>query len=146
MAGAGIYSDEADEPLITDINVTPLVDIVLVLLIVFMITMPVIVTLDAIKERELKASLAKVAEAVPLVSDPDEVEVTISADGRFLVRDQVLSRNELLQLFLSMEAANPGRAKIQVRPEGNSPWQDVAKVLELLQRANIRNYRFGASG
>ena len=40
--GASGYADEAEEGLITDINVTPLVDIVLVLLIVFMITMPTI--------------------------------------------------------------------------------------------------------
>ena len=54
--GAGSYTDEDGDSLIADINVTPLVDIVLVLLIVFMITVPSIVNNPSIKVDLPKAS------------------------------------------------------------------------------------------
>ena len=56
MAGNVQYADEADASIIADINVTPLVDIVLVLLIVFMITVPSIVNNPSIKVELPKAA------------------------------------------------------------------------------------------
>ncbi len=74
MAGGASYADEADDAIISDINVTPLVDIVLVLLIVFMITVPSIVNNPSIKvelpkaasgDDTLKSTLALTLQRLP---------------------------------------------------------------------------------
>ena len=57
-AGVTTFPDEAEGATISEINVTPLVDVVLVLLIVFMVTMPTIVAIDAVIERELAECVA----------------------------------------------------------------------------------------
>ena len=77
MAAGSLYNDD-DAP-ITDINVTPLVDIVLVLLIVFMITMPTIASMDARKEREMSVVLPQASDAKPLISKPKELFVNVDA-------------------------------------------------------------------
>ena len=61
--GTSSFADEDDGSSISEINVTPLVDVVLVLLIVFMITMPTIVAIDALNEREIALLLPAASEA-----------------------------------------------------------------------------------
>ena len=68
MASSVSYSDEGEDSIISDINVTPLVDIVLVLLIVFMITVPSIVNNPSIKVELPKAAWNASASTPEIVS------------------------------------------------------------------------------
>ncbi len=141
MAASGTtYSDEGDEPLITDINVTPLVDVVLVLLIVFMITVPTMVALDALKERELKVQLPQASEAKPLIAKPDALVlvVNIDAEGKFIVKQNQRIESELLDLFKQALVDNPGRANVIIRGDKDSHLQQLATVINLCNKAGIR--------
>jgi biopolymer transport protein ExbD len=144
-ASTASYSDEDADALITDINVTPLVDIVLVLLIVFMITMPTIVAADALKERELDVILPQASEARPLTAKPKEVFVNVDADGNYIVRQARLSEPELYQLLQQADADNPGRATVVIRADRRCRWQFVATVMNLCNKANIKDYRVGTA-
>jgi biopolymer transport protein ExbD len=144
-ASSSHYSDEESEALISDINVTPLVDIVLVLLIVFMITMPTIVAAEALRERELSVVLPQASEARPLTSKPKEVFVNVDAEGRYIVRQSRLSEQELYQLLKQADADNPGRATVIIRADRRCAWQFVATVMNLCNRANIKDYRVGTA-
>ena len=142
MAGSGSsYADEGDDPLITDINVTPLVDIVLVLLIVFMITMPTIVKMDAIKERELNVVLPQASEAMPLIAKPKETFVNVDVDGNYTVKQKRQSEQDLLKVLEQAQADNPGRATVVIRADKRCPWQFVVNVMNLCNKAKIRDYR-----
>src|SRR5580698_8418469 len=142
MAGStSAYSDEGDDAMITDINVTPLVDVVLVLLIVFMITVPTMVALDALKERELKVLLPQASEAKPLISKPKELIVNIDAEGHFIVQQAKLTEPDLLRVLEQAKVDNPGRASVIIRGDKNCRWQRIATVMNLCNKAQIRDYR-----
>ncbi len=127
--------------MITDINVTPLVDVVLVLLIVFMITVPTMVALDALKERELKVLLPQASEAKPLVAKPKELIVNVDAEGHFIVQQAKLTEPDLLRVLEQAHVDNPGRASVIIRADKNCRWQRVASVMNLCNKAKIRDYR-----
>ncbi len=140
-ASTSSYADEGDDAMITDINVTPLVDVVLVLLIVFMITVPTMVALDALKERELKVTLPQASEAKPLISKPKELVVNVDAEGHFIVQQAKLTEPDLLRVLEQAHADNPGRATVLIRADKNARWQRVAAVMNLCNKAKIRDYR-----
>ncbi len=142
MAGsAGGYADEGEDALITDINVTPLVDVVLVLLIVFMITMPTIVRNDALKEREMSVVLPQASEAAPLSAKPKELYVNVDADGHYKVRGKPQSEAELATILAQAQADNPGRAAVKIRADRHCRWQFVVTVMNLCNKAKIRDYQ-----
>src|SRR5687768_16149869 len=145
MAGGAGYADEGEEGMITDINVTPLVDIVLVLLIVFMITMPTIVVEEAIRERQLSVVLPQASEAMPLTAIPKEVFVTVTADGQYSVGGNMKTEAELFQVLQQAWADNPGRATVIIRADKRSHWQSVVTVMNLCNKANIHDYRVMAA-
>ena len=139
MAGSSSgYADEGDDAIISDINVTPLVDIVLVLLIVFMITMPTLVRMDTLKERELNIVLPQASEAMPLTVKPNNIVVNIDAEGHFIVRTKTLSSDELFKLLQQSQADNPGMATVKVAGDKRVPWQYVVNVINLCNKAKIR--------
>ncbi|HEX3657619.1 MAG TPA: biopolymer transporter ExbD [Pirellulales bacterium] len=139
-ASASTYSDD-DDALIADINVTPLVDVVLVLLIVFMITMPTIVRQDVFKERELEVVLPQASEAMPLTAIPREVFVNIDNAGRYTVKGVPKNEQELLKSLEQAAADNPAKAIVVIRADKRCPWQFVVNVMNLCNKAKIRNYR-----
>jgi biopolymer transport protein ExbD len=142
MAGStSSYADEGDDAMITDINVTPLVDVVLVLLIVFMITVPTMVALDALKERELKVLLPQASEAKPLIAKPKELIVNVDAEGHFIVQQAKLTEPDLFKVLEQAHVDNPGRASVIIRADKNCRWQRVASVMNLCNKAKIRDYR-----
>jgi biopolymer transport protein ExbD len=142
MAGsAGGYADEGDDALITDINVTPLVDVVLVLLIVFMITMPTIVRMDTLKEREMSVVLPQASEAAPLSARPKELYVNVDAEGHYKVRGDAQTEAELAKILAQAQADNPGRASVKIRADRRCRWQCVVTVMNLCNKAKIRDYQ-----
>jgi biopolymer transport protein ExbD len=142
MAASGsAYVDEGDDPLITDINVTPLVDVVLVLLIVFMITVPAMVVLDAMKEREMKVLLPQASEAKPLIAKPKDLYVNVDADGQYTVHEAKRSEQEVLQILSQAQVDNPGRTTVRIRADRRCHWQSVATVMSLCNKAGIHDYR-----
>ncbi len=142
MAGSAgsAYADEGEDALLSDINVTPLVDVVLVLLIVFMITMPTIVQLEAIKERELSVVLPTASEAMPLIAKPKELFVNVDAEGQYTIKQARQTEAELFAALQQAEADNPGRASVKIRADKRCRWQYVVNVMNLCNRAKIRNY------
>ena len=75
----------------SDINITPLVDVVLVLLIIFLVTMPVLmkdITIDVPKKAD---------EEIPLDMIPSQITVALKADGRVLLNDEEILKSEITE-------------------------------------------------
>lgn len=142
MASSSAYSGEGS--MISDINVTPLVDVVLVLLIVLMITMPTIVAADLLNERELNVNLPEASAAKPLTSKPQELVVNVDRSGTYTVHQARQSPQSLLQLLEQEHADNPGRATVIIRADRQCEWQAVMAVMDLCNQAKIRDYRVSA--
>ena len=100
MAGTTHYEDDEGGPgAITDINVTPLVDITLVLLIIFMVTAPMIVNNPSIKVELPKAASA--SDSVASVA-----AVTLSKDGKTYYNQEPMNEGEIVNHFKAAIAGN----------------------------------------
>lgn len=143
--GGGGYSDDGDGASISEINVTPLVDIVLVLLIVFMVTMPAIVAEDARNERELDLQLPQASQAAPLTKQPAEILVNVRSTGAYVVKGDVLTKEELAKQLSQAATDNPGRVAVLIRADRNTAWDRVVSVMDMCHALKIEDCRAAAA-
>ena len=132
LPGASAAGDDDDggeyKPL-AEINVTPFVDVMLVLLIVFMVAAPLMVQGVPVDLPRTSASkLAKVRK--PMV-------VTLAADGNIYIRDEAVTRDSLVNRLMSMRA-DEGDTVVYVRADRKIPYGDV---MELLGRVGETGYQ-----
>jgi len=111
-----------------DINVTPLVDVMLVMLIIFMIVTPLL-------QKGVGVSLPKAANVHPVSENANEIiMLTLTSDGRaFLGADEV-DRGSLDKSLKAAYNANPGR-QLQIKGDQNLAYRDVKKVIQAARDA-----------
>lgn len=116
---------------LSEINVTPLVDVMLVLLVIFMVTAPILQT-------GIEVSLPKTQEARPEQPRPRSVVVSIDKDGNIYLSTQTEARlvnvNDLPAL-LSERLGASGERKVYVRGDGDTPYRIIAFVLDVAKQA-----------
>jgi biopolymer transport protein ExbD len=131
MAGGSLGDD--DDDLITDINVTPLVDVVLVLLIILM------VTATAIVSKTLPVELPNAATSESTPSTPRTLGITIDEDGDlFLDRDPV-SLSELEAEVRAAHAEDPDVRAI-LAADGRIRHARVVQIIDLLRRLEVTKF------
>ncbi len=118
-----------DNDAITGINVTPLVDIVLVLLIIFMATAHIIA------HRSMKLNLPKVAHSD--TQDMNAITVALAVDHSIELNNTRVSRDELLQNLTQMVKLDPTLRVTLSADEGVS-WGDVSSVLDDMKGIGIQ--------
>lgn len=128
----GSFNNDKQE--MSDINVTPLVDVMLVLLIVFMITMPVLT--QTIPLQLPTANVEKIQEDQP----KDILRIAINQDGTYIDQD-LMSEEELKTVFDHLAAKNK-QAIIAISADQEVPYKNVVKVLELAQNAGLQKVGF----
>jgi biopolymer transport protein ExbD len=127
-------SSRSSNGAITGINVTPLVDITLVLLIIFMVTAKLVVRRDALTLDLPKATTGAAVQEI--------FSVAILADGSLRLDGQVIGELLLRERAAAALAANKDlRAVIQA--EGAVPHRTVMHVLDLLRQAGVAKVGFG---
>ena len=116
-----------------DINVTPMVDVMLVLLVVFMITAPMLATGVAITLPKTAAEQLKTEKERPLV-------VTVDKDAKVYVgmEKEPIPLKELAPMLMAL-AENNLEKRVYVRGDEAVPYGAVVSVLALLQRAGFKN-------
>ncbi|MFP5382881.1 MAG: ExbD/TolR family protein [Gammaproteobacteria bacterium] len=127
----GNFSDE--DEVMSEINMTPLVDVMLVLLIIFMITMPVLT-------HAVKMDLPQAA------SQPEEdmatsVMLDIAADGSYRLDDVALGAAELEARLAAVAASQPQPA-VHVRADRQVAYDAVAQALAAAQRTGLTRIGF----
>jgi biopolymer transport protein ExbD len=127
-------SSRSSSGAITGINVTPLVDITLVLLIIFMVTAKLVVRRDAMTLDLPKATTG--AEVQEIFS------VAILADGTLRLDGQVIGELSLRERAAGALAANKDLRTV-IQAEGAVPHRTVMHVLDLLRRAGVAKVGFG---
>ena len=123
----------------SEINVTPLVDVMLVLLIIFMITAPLMS--HKIKVELPQANLDKRDEKVP---PTPPVTVTVTEDGKLYWNDAPVTK-ELLESQLSVEAQKTPQPEVNVRGDKTTKYRIVAEVVNIAQAQGIRKVGFVAT-
>ena len=121
-----------DEPMM-DINMTPLIDVMLVLLIMFIITIPVMT--HAVKLDMPRASNA------PSQVQPVVINLEIDFDGTVLWNGTPVDL-ESLEGYFRREAANEPQPELHIRPSKRAKYDVVARVLAAAQRNGMRKIGF----
>ena len=114
---------------LADINITPLVDVVLVLLVIFMITAPVL-------QSGIEVAVPK-TRTVKQITQQRTV-VTIDSDQRVYLDDKPVNVNALPSL-LQQNNANPANRVIYVRADQRVPFGAFASVMDAVKQAGITN-------
>jgi biopolymer transport protein ExbD len=115
-----------------EINVTPLVDVVLVLLLVFMVTAPMM-------SRGIDVSLPVANQ--PQIPQEDRITVSIRADGRVFVADQPVNVALLEDRLRGLTSGSPD-AVVYLRADEGLRYGEVIRVVDVIKRAGIDRIGF----
>ena len=125
-------NDNSDE-VMSEINMTPLVDVMLVLLIIFIITVPVI-------QHAVKVELPRTS-SVRDQTPPENLQLAVNAEGQFFLGKQAIAAAQL-ENVLHLEAAKTPQAQLYIRGDKKVTYEHVAYAMSAAQRAGLKNIGF----
>jgi biopolymer transport protein ExbD len=124
---------EDDEPM-SEINTTPLVDVMLVLLIIFLITVPVIT-------QSVKVELPKAAN-IPTQTKPENINIAVDKDGNVYWNTSLVpTQDALLERLKSVAVLDP-QPEIHLRGDKHTQYESIGRVMVLCQRSGILKVGF----
>ena len=127
-------SDDDEDEVVSTINTTPLVDVMLVLLIIFLITVPVVTTSIPV---QLPKERNEIRE-----TKPENITLSVDANGRIYWNDlRMSSTNALVDRLKRVAVLNP-QPEVQIRGDGGADYEGVGKVILAVQRAGITKIAF----
>jgi biopolymer transport protein ExbD len=134
-ATIGLRDDSGDDAGLTaSINTTPLVDIMLVLLIIFLITVPVVT-------HSVPVNLPNEVNQ-PTVTKPQNIVIAVDKDGNVYWNDAELADNDALLTALKQRAADNPQPEVHIRADKDARYEFVGRVVVDCQRAGIAKVAF----
>ena len=128
--GSGGNEDEV----VSSINTTPLVDVMLVLLIIFLITIPVVTQTVAVKLPK-ETNIARQTK-------PENIEISVNKDGDVYWNTQLVPDNEALFVRLKKIAVMTPQPEVHIRGDEKARYESVGRVVFACQRASILKISF----
>jgi len=125
----GAPSSEDETPLNSTINTTPLVDVMLVLLIIFLITIPVII-------KQVPVQLPN-AVNIPTQTKPENITIAVDQDGNFYWNNGKVASPQVLLDKVKEVAVRKPQPEIHIRADKNARYEAVGRVLYAIQRGGI---------
>ena len=123
-----------EDEVVSSINTTPLVDVMLVLLIIFLITIPVVtqtVALNLPKESNIARQ-----------TKPENIEISVNKDGDVYWNAQLVADNEALFQRLKKIAVMTPQPEVHIRGDEKARYESVGRVIFACQRAAILKISF----
>ncbi len=131
QAAAGRRRGRRGHRPMAEINVTPMVDVMLVLLIIFMVAAPLLTV-------GVPIELPKTA-ATPLPSEKEEpLTIALTADGQILVQNEAIERGKLIPLLRAVSEERKS-GKIFLRADGSIPYEGVMQVMGALNASGFND-------
>lgn len=125
---------DGDDELLTTINTTPLVDVMLVLLIIFLITIPVVTT-------SVKVDLPHEVQQ-PRETKPDNIVLSVNARGQAFLFDSPLRNQAEMVKQLQTLADKKPQPEVQIRGDAQTDYEAVGRVLFAAQSVGLTKVRF----
>ena len=123
------YSNRSNFSTLSEINVTPLLDLAFVLLIIFMITTPLL-------ENSMNLVIPSSSAANAPISKAQVQTISIDHDETIRMNNETVDADSLAARLLELKRANPDVA-IVIRPDRELPVQKLVTLMDSLQRAQI---------
>src|SRR5262249_7323326 len=118
-----------EQSVMSNINTTPLVDVMLVLLIIFLITIPVI-------NKTVKVDLPK-AVNIPTQTKPENITVAVDKNGSIYWNDKSMPNRDELLTHVKAAALQKPQPEVHIRADRDAKYEAVGRVLYALQRGGI---------
>jgi biopolymer transport protein ExbD len=125
----GSGSDDGEASAIAEINTTPLVDIMLVLLIIFLITVPVI-------KKMANVEIPK-AVNIPTQTKPENITISVDTAGRIFWNAAAINDRQVFFQRIVAEARKVPQPEFHIRGDKSARWESVGRVIYNLQRGGI---------
>ncbi len=125
--------DNQDSAVMSEINMTPLVDVMLVLLIIFIVTVPVM-------KHAMEVDLPKVSTA-PQLDKPDVVKLAVDAQGAYRINNTIVSE-EVLQKELAEMATHHPQPVVHIYGDKQVVYERVINVMGMANKAGIEKVGF----
>ena len=130
-----VGSDNGEEDAVmSEINTTPLVDIMLVLLIIFLITSPVVLQLQKVALPSETNQAAK--------TKPEDVNIVVNKDGDMYWNQKRLANTDELFEFLKKESVKVPQPEVKIRGDQETRYEFIGKVIYTAQRAGVQKVGF----
>ena len=123
------YSNRSNFSTLSEINVTPLLDLAFVLLIIFMITTPLL-------ENSMNLLIPSSSAANAPISKAQVQTISIDRDETIRMNNEIVDSDSLTAQLVELKRANPDIA-IVIRPDRQLPVQKLVTLMDSLQRAQI---------
>ena len=123
------FGEAADDRVLADINVTPLVDVMLVLLIIFMITAPML-------HQGIEVVLPEADAEFIAQQDDDPLILSINSDGIIFLQEEPVHTSQLLERLTPQLASRQGQA-VYIKGDRELSYGKVIEVLDILQGGGI---------
>ena len=127
--GMNVGSASDEEPMV-DINTTPLIDVMLVLLIMFIITIP-------IQTHAVKMNMPVPNNAPPPPKPPTIIRIDLDFDGTIGWNGEIIPDRGTLEQRLQLVAAEPDQPEVHLRPNKLVTYKHVAMVMASAQRLGV---------
>jgi len=131
--GMSVGKDDGDDAVMSEINTTPLVDVMLVLLIIFLITIPVVTA-------EVKLKLPVVTNEA-LITKPENITVAVDEKGYIYWNARRIAPESLLER-MKQEALKVPQPEIHIRGDVQARYEFIGRVVATVQRAGILKVGF----
>jgi biopolymer transport protein ExbD len=132
--GMNVGSSGGEDEVVSTINTTPLVDVMLVLLIIFLITVPVVT-------QSIALNLPKETNVIR-VTKPENIEISVSKDGDVYWGTKLVPDMEELVQRLGKESVKNPQPEVHIRGDDKSRYESVGRVVFACQRAGIMRISF----
>ena len=133
MAFGRLERRSAPTPM-SDINMTPLIDVMLVLLVIFMLTAPLM-------SSSLKLDLPRADAVAPAGATPQFISVALDAKGQLYLDDVALDAPDFATRVTQTARQNP-RTEVQLRADSGVAYGRVAEVISVVQKAGLSRIGF----
>jgi biopolymer transport protein ExbD len=132
--GMNVGSPSGEDEVNATINTTPLVDVMLVMLIIFLITVPVVT-------QSIAVNLPKETNIVR-VTKPENIELSVSKDGDVYWGTKLIPDMEELVKRLGKESVKNPQPEVHIRGDDRTRYESVGRVIFAAQRAGIMKINF----
>ena len=129
----GGFDQEAEQRPMAEINMIPLIDVMLVLLVIFIVTAPLLT-------HAVKIDLPK-ASSNPNITKPDNVQLGVRADGQMFWNGEAISAIVLAQRFAATAKINP-QPEVHIRAERTAHYEYVAKAMAEAAKTGLTRIGF----
>lgn len=122
------------QSIISDINVTPFVDVLLVLLVISIITLPVVIS-------GIRVNLPKVTNASPLTKSPETITLSVAKNDQLYLNDKPMTLKKLEMELSRLRKKSDEAAPILLNADASTQYQFLVTLIESLHKAHY--YRIG---